>query len=214
MYRFVVAGLVLGLLLASGCGADDGSSASEAGAESTAESTTESGSSTSPGATPGATYFVEADTTAINAAAEPVRAAGVRAQAPAQLARCDRARSKGYPQWRACFHGLLDPLQQGLQALAAQLNTLAARDFPPDCVRSLGAGADIYAGFGADVQGLLAGIDSDRRPAQARSMRTYSATLARFGEGYAAPFQALTRVCYSPEDLASIDAQPSASPSP
>lgn len=210
MYRYIVTGLAFGLLLASGCGADAGSST----AESSAESTTGSAPSTSPDATPGATYFVEADTRAINEAAEPVRAALVRAQAAAPLARCDRTRSKGYPAWRACFHGLLDPLHESLQALAAQLNTLAARDFPADCVRSLSEAADTYAGFGGEVKDLLTGIDSDRRPAQARAMRTYSASLARMGEGYTKPFQALTRVCYSPEDLASIDAQPSNEPSP
>ncbi len=199
MYRLVtMAGcLVLGLLSATGCGSDAGSAEPRTSARSA-----------SPASTPEAVFFAESDSTAINEAAAPVQSSMVRAQAPAQLAKCNRTRSKGYPAWRACFHGLLDPLQQSLQALAAQLNTLAARDFPPDCVRSLGEAADTLAGFGGRVEVVLAGIDSDRRPAQARAMRTYSSTLARMGEGYVKPFQALTRVCYSPQDLESIDAQP------
>ena len=45
-------------------------------------------------------------------------------------------------------------------------------------------------------------------------MRTYVPNLRKMSKVWTEPFQALTQACYSPKDLASINASPSPSPSP
>ena len=64
------------------------------------------------------------------------------------------------------------------------------------------------------VGGLLRGIDSKRRVAQVRALRIYGTTLGEISKSFAEPFQAVTQVCYSPKDLASINASPKPSPEP
>jgi hypothetical protein len=185
----------------SGCGSGDG--ASESG-----------GDKRDPSASPTASYFVRADTDAINAAAVKAQTTGARAQAGKQQAACNKAGSRGYEQWRTCWHDLLDPFKAALTGLSAQLGTLAKRDFPEDCVTSLEAAGTAFTGFATEVDGLLAGIDSKRRAAQVRALKIYGATLREISKSFAEPFQAVTQVCYSPKDLASIKASPRPSPSP
>ena len=199
MHRLVVA-TVLAFLLTSGCG-------------SSGDRETPSGSSPEASAKP-AGYFEEADTTAINKAASAAQKAGARAQDPKNYKKCDRAGRQGFDKWRACWHGLLDPFQAALNNLAAEMNALTSQDLPAACKSSLGSAADTFQRFARQVAGLLGGIDSDKRPAQVKSMRTYDKTLREIAAGYTKPFQDMTQVCYSPSDLESINATPESSATP
>ena len=185
----------------SGCGGGDGDAES-------------SGKKSEPSASPTASYFVRADTDAINAAAVKAQKTGATAQAAKQQKSCNKAGEQGYEQWRSCWHKLLDPFRKALAGLATQLGTLAEREFPEDCVTSLEAGEAAFTGFATQVDGLLRGIDSKRRVAQVRALRIYDTTLGEISKSFAEPFQAVTQVCYSPKDLASINASPRSSPNP
>ena len=184
----------------SGCGGGDGESGSD-------------GEKDDPSASPTASYFVKEDTDAINAAAVKAQRTGAQAQAAKAQTACNKAANRSYEQWRTCWHNLLDPFKASLTGLAAELRTLAKRDFADDCVTSLGAAEAAFTGFATEVEGLLAGIDSPRRAAQVRALRIYDTTLGEISKSFAEPFQAVTQVCYSPEDLASINASPRSSPS-
>ena len=184
----------------SGCGGGDGDAGS-------------GGEKDEPSASPTAAYFVRADTDAINAAAVKAQRTGAQAQAAKAQTACNKAANRSYEQWRTCWHNLLDPFKASLTGLATELRTLAKRDFPEDCVTSLGAAEVAFTGFATEVEGLLAGIDSKRRAAQVRALRIYGTTLGEISKSFAEPFQGVTGVCYSPKDLASITASPRPSPS-
>jgi hypothetical protein len=188
-------------LTVSGCGGGDGE----------AESGSQKGK---PSASPTATYFVRADTDAINAAAVKAQKTGATAQAAKQQKSCNKAGQRGYDQWRSCWHKLLAPFRKALAGLAAEFGALAEREFPDDCVTSLEAGEAAFTGFATQADGLLRGIDSKRRTAQVRALRIYDTTLGEISKSFAEPFQAVTQVCYSPKDLASINASPRSSPKP
>jgi hypothetical protein len=161
-------------------------------------------------ASPAATYFVQADTDAINKAAAPAQAAGTKAVSDTGIAGCNKL--EAYPAWRKCWHSLLDPFSRGLTRLAATFTTLAANDLPEDCVTELEGAAETFGGFAGRVDGLLAGFDSDERSAQAKAAKRYGKTVQSIIDGFAKPFQDMTQVCYSPQDLESINASPSPSP--
>ena len=160
-------------------------------------------------ASPSAAYFTPADTAAINEAAAPAQAAGADTVAPAKMAACNKIRD--YPAWRACWHGLLDPFARELRNLSGEFKSLAAKDLPEDCVTELESAAQTFRGFAGKVEDLLRGIDSDKVAAQVKVAKRYSPTLTRVQGGFAKPFQDMTQVCYSPKDLASINASPSPS---
>ena len=185
----------------SGCGAGDGNAGSGS-------------KKGKPSASPSATYFVRADTDAINGAAVKAQKTGATAQSAKQQKSCNKAGERGYEQWRACWQRLLAPFRKALAGLATQLGTLAERGFPEDCVTSLEAGEAAFTGFATQVDGLLRGIDSKRRVAQVRALRIYDTTLGEISKSFAEPFRAVTQVCYSPKDLASINASPRSSPEP
>ena len=198
--------LVLTLAL-TGCGGGDG----RAGADEEP-----SGASAGPSESPSteATYFVEADSDAVNAATARAQRSGAATTTPRRMARCDRAgEQQGYPAWRRCWHGLLDPFVRDLDGVAATLGTMAGQDLPSACTRELRAGKERFTTFGWRVEGLLAGIDAEDRAAQQRSMNSYRKVIGRVGEGFAPYFRTLTRACYSPSDLESIDASASAAAS-
>jgi hypothetical protein len=188
-------------LAVSGCGSGDGGSES-------------SGKKSAPEASPTAAYFVRADTDEINAVAVKAQRTGARAQAARQQATCNKAGSRGYETWRRCWHNLLGPFRTSLSGLAAEMGRLAERDFAHDCVDSLKAAQTAFTGFAGQVDGLLTGIDSSRRGAQVRALRIYGTTLGEISKSFAEPFRAVTQVCYSPTDLASINASPKPSPKP
>jgi hypothetical protein len=204
MYRFAVTSVFV-VLTTAGCGSGGGTGASNGGARSDDGATS---SAPAPSATASTGFFVGADTAAINKAAAAAQKASTRAASRAGSARCNRARSEGYPSWRACWHELLDPLQLSLNGLATELNTLASHDLPHACVTELGKAAETFAGFSSDVEKLLIGIDSGERSRQSKAMRDFSPTLDTITAGYTKPFQELTQVCYSPQDLESINASP------
>ena len=195
MCAFVVAAA----LTVSGCGSGDAEPES-------------GGEKGDPSASPTTSYFVRADTDAINAAAVKAQRTGAQAQAAKEQAACNKAGNRGYDQWRTCWHDLLDPFKTALTDLSAELETLAERDFSEDCVTSLEAAGAAFTGFATEVDGLLAGIDSKRRATQVRALKVYGTTLGEISKSFAEPFQAVTQVCYSPKDLASITASPSPSP--
>jgi len=118
------------------------------------------------------------------------------------------------PAWRKCWHGLLDPYAKGLTHLGGEFTSLATGTFPAACVAELEKGAQTFAGFTRQVDALLAGIDSSDRRAQVKATRAYQGTVDGIAEGFTKPFQDITQACYSPEDLASINASPEPSPEP
>jgi len=186
-------------LTLSGCGGDGESGSGDAKDE--------------PSASPAASYFVKADTDAINAALVQAQKAGARAQAPKAQAACNKAGDRGYEAWRTCWHNLLNPFEKALTDLASRLKTLSGRDFSKDCVAALGAAEEAFTTFAAVVDGLRSGIDSKRRATQVRTLRIYDATLGEISKGFAEPFQVVVQACYSPKDLARIQASPSPSAS-
>ena len=94
-------------LTVSGCGGGDGEAES-------------SGQKGKPSASPTATYFVRADTDAINAAAVKAQKTGATAQAAKQQKSCNKAGQRGYEQWRSCWHKLLAPFRKALAGLATE----------------------------------------------------------------------------------------------
>ena len=121
-----------------------------------------------------------------------------KARARASQVACDRAGTKGYLAWRECWHELLDPLKNALTSVGAEFRVLTSQDFQDKCITELERGGETFLGFAARVQGLLDGIDSEKRPAQVRAMRTYGNTLSAISKGSAKPFQDATQACYSP----------------
>ena len=185
----------LASLVLSGCGSGSGSD--------------------KPGATQGsppASYFTAADTGAINKAASAVQSAGAQAADAAKIAVCNK--TKAYPAWRRCWHGLLDPYSKGLRNLANVFTSLQPRGFPDACRTQLAAAAQTFSRFAAAVDPVLAGIDSNDRARQTSAGKAYGATLNAITQGFAQPFRDVTQVCYSPAELASINASPTPSPSP
>ena len=158
-----------------------------------------------------ASYFVTADTEALNKAAATAQSAGTRARAVRNIKACNDI--DAYPAWRNCWHGLLDPYAKALTDLGGEFTSLAKGDFPAACVAELEKGGDTFSGYAGQVSDLLVGIDSNERGAQVRATKAYQKTLDGIATGFAKPFQDITQACYSPEDLASINASPSASPS-
>jgi hypothetical protein len=206
MMRLLLAAALVGAFL-TGCGAEASDDAPASGRRSP------SPSPTSASASP-ATYFVRADTAAINKVAAAAQKSGGKALDAKSQTRCNRAGTRqGYPAWRRCWHGLLDPFKASLTSLGGQLTTLSARPFPEKCRTGLTTAASQFTSLAHRIDPLTRGIDSEKRPEQVRAMRTYDSTLNAIGKDFSAPFAPLTQVCYSPEDLASINASPSASPS-
>ena len=197
MVRLAVSTIVA-LLLLSGCGGESDSAAQPKASEKSS--------------TPKVAYFVKDDTDAINLATATAIEAGSTAVDKKNIAACNRASSKGYPAWRACWHALLDPLKSSLAGVQAQLATLSKKENRPEaCATELDAAARTFGGFATKVDGLSDGIDSDKRADQLKTGKTYDTTIRRIGDGYAKPFQALTKVCYSPSDLEKIQASPTPS---
>ena len=212
MLRLTFASAFL-LVLVSGCGLDSGSesgsdSGSDSGAgKSSAEEEPEASASAEPG------FFLRADSDAINKTAATAQQALATAYTQRAQKRCNARVSEGYPAWRMCWHQALDPVEQGLTALSTEMERLAGKDFPEKCVEQLTSAAATFEGMRGKVGALLTGIDSDERASQVRAMKTYNADLLAVGRGFSPTFRSLTRVCYSPDDLASINASPSPSPS-
>ncbi len=200
------------LLLGSGCGSSaspDGSEGTAGDAKTGAATPEESAGSS---AVPGGTYFTRTETDEINVVAAKVSKAGAHAAETKRVKACNKAADRGVKPYRACLHKLLDPFATELGALATVFGTLAGRELPAECVESLGKAQVTYIGLKSQVEELLAGFDSDERKSQDRSAQKYYKTLDTIGAAYPKPFQEMTQVCYSPEDLASINASPSPSP--
>ncbi len=203
MVRMLAAAL-LGALLLAGCGS---------GADATSDDDdVDAGPSASPSKSPSAAYFVRTDTDRINKVAEQARRGAVAATAQKRKDACDAAGGKGYAAWRRCWHALLDPFQRSLGKVAATMDDLATHDLPGRCRKELTRASGTFTARAEVVSGMLAGIDSDQRAAQERVMRTYDARLQKMGKAWSEPFVDLTQACYSPDDLASIEASASASP--
>lgn len=197
----MVAGVVL--LTAAGCGSDG-----ETGTRSAAASPSDSATTSS---SPSPTYFGEADSSAINETALPAQDAISKAYSAA--ARCDRVGStKGYPAWRRCWHRLLDPAEKGLVDSSGVLTGLAAKELPPRCVAGLKSAAIALEGRARSVAVVMDGIDSPRRGAQTRAVNRMLRVLEDAHATFGKRLRGLTPLCYSPEDLKSIEAQPSQVP--
>jgi hypothetical protein len=196
MYRLSLATVLVALVL-SGCGGDSGSDKS--GTPSAEERKARD-----------ASYFATAETRAINTAAAAAQTAGAKAASTAHTAACSKI--KEYAAWRTCWHGLLDPFFSGLAGLSGVFRSLSTRNFPEDCAIQIKRAAQTFTAFAGRVDALLGGIDSDQRAAQVKAARSYQATVDGITEGYNEPFRNLTQVCYSPEDLASINASPTPRP--
>lgn len=215
--------VVLGLAL-SGCGgggAADGPAATPTASPGQTPGQSPDGSpdgstaGSTAGSASGATgYFVDHDTETVNEVASPAQQALTRAGSTASQNRCARVGNRrGYDEWRSCWHGLLDPLQSSLRSMAALLGDVSAKDLPPACVDELTSTQRRFERLADRTAGLLTGIDSPRRRAQVRAMNAYGTVLGQIGTAFTESFPAMTAVCYSPEDLAGINASPQGSPS-
>lgn len=193
--------LTLASLVLCGCGSDASSEAGPAPSK-------QSGSSSS--GPPASDFFVAEDTAAINKDSAAAQDAGANARTATNISRCNKI--VALPAWRTCLHRLLDPVARGHAALAETFATMAKRSFPPECVAALARSEQTFAGFGKRIEALLRGLDDDDRRAQTKATTSYVSTLDGISEDYAKPFQELTQVCYSPQDLASINASPTPSP--
>lgn len=193
----------------AGCGG--GGSSASGGERSPSAGASPSGSASASDAAE--VFFARADSDAVNRVVARAQRSGTRATARQQTDRCNATSDRGYDAWRRCWHGLLDPFRRDLVAVGTQLGTMAGQDLPSACQAGLRQGQQRFTGYGDRIAGLLRGIDSAERSAQVRSMNTYDAVIRRLGRGFAPYFQRLTRVCYSPQELASIDAAAKASPS-
>jgi len=210
MNRLLAVALIASVVL-GGCGS---------GSDSTAEPKSDSLKSPSATASAGgdpqatapaeATYFVDKDTNKINEAAAAAQAAGAKASKDARIDACNDIDT--YRPWRKCLHTLLDPYSKGLDQLVGVLKDLRRQGFPDDCRGELADAAGTFHRFGSRVEGLLVGIDSNERSQQVASAKHYGSTLTAISEGFAKPFQELTQVCYSPEELAKINASPAPTP--
>lgn len=189
--------MVLASLLLSACGA---------GASPPKSDT----SKPAPSRSPQATYLVTKDTTAINKVAAEAQDARTKALTAASMRSCNKIGA--YPRWRACWHGLLDPIAKGLTDLVNTFTAMAKRDFPERCRTGFTASGQTFKRFRREVEALLAGYDSSHRGAQVKATKTYVTTLDGIARDFARPFQDLTQVCYSPKDLASINARPTPAP--
>lgn len=152
-------------------------------------------------------YFRRADSNTVNAAAGPAQAAIRRATARNRS--CNRFTD--YSAWRRCWHGLLDPVVKGLARTAAAMDRLARHDLPRKCVRLLHAGNHRFDLHRKVMVAHVAAIDGDDYEAQRRAVNDVGRVLARTQKAYAVTFPPLTQACYSPADLASINAPPPAS---
>lgn len=191
-------GTLLAAVLLAGCGGESGSTSAPSDTKS---------------ATPKVSYFARTDTNAVNKATTAAIEAGNIAVDKKAIAACNKASSKGYPVWRACWHALLDPLQTSLADVQSELTQLSQKaNLPKKCVTRLEAAADDFGTFATKVGGLGAGIDSDKRAEQLRTGKTYVSTIRGISDSYPKAFQSLTEACYSPSDLEKI--QPSSTPSP
>jgi hypothetical protein len=198
----MVAGVVL--LTTAGCGSD--------GETDTKSATASPSASPKASSSPAQKFFVEADSAAINETALPAQAAISKAYGAA--ARCDRVGStKGYPAWRRCWHRLLDPAEKGLVDSAGVLTGLADKELPPRCVAALEDAAKALEGRARTVGAVMAGIDSPGRGAQTRAVNRMLRVLEDAHATFGKRLRGLTPLCYSPEDLKSIEAQPSQVPS-
>jgi hypothetical protein len=200
---------VCAVLSLAACGSGEAAPDSSEPSKSTTGSTGPKAETTT---SPAASYFAQADSDAINKAAAPAQAAGTKAASAPAIAKCGRIRE--YPAWRACWHALLDPFATRLTQLAGTLRSRTAGDRPSGCVAKVNGASEVFTGFEGRVEGLLAGFDSDDRAAQTKAVRQYRKTVQKILTGFAKPFQDVTQACYSPEDLASINASPSPGPSP
>ncbi|HET7350278.1 MAG TPA: hypothetical protein VFJ28_05025 [Marmoricola sp.] len=204
--KSVLVGLVAGVLLltTAGCGSDG---ESDAGSAATSPSASAKASSS-----PAPTYFGDAESSAINDTALPAQDAITKAHGA--MARCDRVGSSdGYPAWRRCWHRLLDPAEKGLVDSSGVLTELAGKPLPPRCVAALEAAAKALQGHARTVAAVMAGIDSPRLGAQTRAVNRMRRVLEEAHGAFGKRFGGLTPLCYSPEDLKSIEAEPSQVPS-
>ncbi len=183
---------------------DNSSPSATASTSATATATAEASPSPDP------TYFSGEESDLVNKAAAAAQSAGAATTAARRLAACNKITA--YPGWRQCWRRLLQPYSAGLKDVAGTLTTLQKGDFPPACRSELADGAQRFTSFADQIDTLLAGLESPARSQQLRSAKRYSPTLNRIAGDFAEPFQKATQVCYSPEVLASVNADPSASP--
>jgi hypothetical protein len=200
----LLAVLLAGVLVACGSGGDEESSP-EADATPRATATPSEDPTDGP-------YLTDEDTTALNAAAAAATKSGQTAAVPRELRRCNSEGEAGYDQWRACWHGLLDPYVGGLEKVSAELDSLADGDLAQACRDEAQRAAQAFEAFASDVQGLVTKIDSARRSEQVAAMKEYATTLREVGTDFGTPFEDLTQACYPAERLAELEASASATP--
>lgn len=188
----------LALLVAlAGCGADT----SAKGGDSTKPP--KASAKASPSDT--ANYFHKADSDAINAAAGPAQDA-IR-KALAQTQHCNRFQD--YSAWRRCWHARLDPVVKGLARTAAAMGRLAHHDLPEKCVSKLRAAGHRFSADRKSMAAHLGAIDGNDYDAQKKAVNDVTKTLQKAQKTFTSTFPPLTQACYSPADLASINASPS-----
>ncbi len=211
MRRLLLAAVSV-LLLGSGCGSASSTGSAEADTPGAASADASAEPTTEPTGATNATYFSRTESDSLNALSNKVWQAGTKAESPKQVEACNKAGGRGFGPYRTCLHGLLDPLSAAVGDLAAEFGNLADREFSTDCAASLRASQKTSSGLQSKLENLLAGYDSDDPKAQKRSAQGYAKTVTSLSPALTGIFQGITASCYSPEDLASINASPSPSP--
>ena len=206
------------LTLSTGCGSGGGTTSS---GDNPSRSPSPTASSAPAASEPSSSveddtgeYFVTSDTDALNAAAVTAQEAGAAVVQPKAIRRCNRVRTDGFEGWSECWLGLVDPYRDALRGVAKQMRTAADQDLVAACRQGLRAAADDVEALADRIDTLEEGFRSSEPAAQRRTKRAYSSTVQEVGSGLLPPFQRLTDVCYSPEDLARFRADASAGATP
>lgn len=198
--RSILASLCLLPVLAACGGGSDGGLAEPS-----------SPSSPTSAASPAEGFFVEADSTELNAAAQQAQDALAVVGSAKQIRRCNTAGDRGYDAWRKCFHQGLDPLVSGLDKASTKLEEMSDREFVSACQDALGSASTVLAEQRDVVAKMLKVVDGPPGAAVQRFARNFEDDAHKVRDTVSGEYSALTQACYSPEDLASINASPSSS---
>lgn len=194
MLRIVTAVVAVGLL--AGCSSSATDPASE-----------------SPTPSEVGAFFTQTETDALNEFYKPYPTAFTAATNNKAIKKCNALRTRGGDVWANCWKQLLTPVEKAVLATAAGMKDVASDErLNTECRDELESVAADFTAHKKAIADLIKLYDGNPA-AQAKAAKSYSKTLTDKDQAIGDNFQALTKVCYSPEDLAKIEASQSASPS-
>lgn len=191
---------VLAAILATvvtGCGGADG-----AGGSSAPSAAAQSETPAEP------TYYTEADTDALNAVIGPASTAQQQMTRRAAVEACNGLR-EDLKSWRACWTALVEPAARGLGQASTTVLGQVADDMPQACADASEEYASALKAARKDLERLLQDLTNGKAAVQRRAARDYAKSAEAAGTALTEALPDLTQACYSPADLASIEASPS-----